>query len=61
MVSLQFDFRDIFRSNRIAFSLQRIWIQFLGLTVAYFGYLVFTYVSLIIAGENVVVDVRKAG
>jgi len=49
MVTLRFDFRDIFRSNRLAFSLQRIWLQFLGLAVGYLGYLVLTYVSAFVS------------
>lgn len=52
MVSLRFDFRDIFRANRLAFSLQRIWIQFVGLVIGYLGYLIFTYLSLILAGKS---------
>jgi len=61
MFSLRFDFRDIFKANRIAFSLQRIWIQFLGVTVGYLGYLVFTYASLITAGNNFSVIWRHWG
>ncbi|MFQ5822728.1 MAG: hypothetical protein ACE5JB_01585 [bacterium] len=53
MVALRFDFRDLFRSNRLAFSLQRIWIQFLGLSVGYFGYFIFTILSFLIAGKSI--------
>ena len=45
MTTLRFDFRDIFHSTRLAFSLQRIWIQFVGLLVGYVGYLIFTILS----------------
>ena len=34
MVALRFDVRDLFRAPRIAFSFQRLWIQFLGLLAA---------------------------
>lgn len=49
MNQMRFDIRDIFKSPRYALSLQRIWIQFLGLFVGYLGYLIFTYLSLIAA------------
>ncbi|MFQ5863695.1 MAG: hypothetical protein ACE5IW_00540 [bacterium] len=52
MVALRFDFRDLFRSNRLAFSLQRIWIQFVGLSVGYVGYFVFAVLSFLIAGKS---------
>ncbi len=52
MVAMRFDYRDIFRSARLAFSFQRIWIQFIGLLYGYVGYLIFTYLSLIIDGKN---------
>jgi len=50
MQRMHFDFRDIFRSPRLALSLQRIWIQFVGLFLGYLGYLILTYVSFITAG-----------
>lgn len=49
MNQMRFDIRDIFKSPRFALSLQRIWIQFLGLFVGYLGYLIFTYLSFIVA------------
>ena len=49
MQQMHFDIRGIFKSPRIALSFQRIWIQFLGLFVGYFGYLFFTYISLLSA------------
>ena len=52
MVALRFDYRDIFRSARLAFSFQRMWIQFIGLLFGCVGYLVLTYVSLLVAGKN---------
>jgi hypothetical protein len=52
MVELHFNYKDLFRSARVAFSLQRIWINFLGLLMAYGFYLVFTYVSLMVAGKS---------
>jgi hypothetical protein len=49
MNQMRFDIRDIFKSPRFALSLQRIWIQFLGLFVGYLGYLFFTYLSFMAA------------
>jgi hypothetical protein len=50
MLKLKFDWRDILRAPRIAFSLQRMWIQLVGLMVGLFFYLFFTYGSLVAAG-----------
>lgn len=50
MNQMRFDMRDLFRSPRLALSLQRIWIQFLGLFFGYLGYLFFTYISFVTAG-----------
>ncbi len=52
MKELHFDFRDLFRAPRIALSLQRIWINGLGLLVAYLFYLIISYLSLAISGYN---------
>jgi len=52
MVSLRFDYRDIFRSARLAFSFQRLWIQFTGLFFGYVAYVVLTYLSLMLAGHE---------
>jgi hypothetical protein len=49
MVKLHFDFRDLFRSARLAFSFQRIWIQFIGLAAGYMGYVFFTYLAVLLA------------
>lgn len=52
MVSMRFDFRDIFKSARVAFSFQRLWIQFFGLSFGYLGYVIFTYLGLILSGKS---------
>lgn len=52
MTALRFDFRDLLKSNRIALSVQRIWIQFIGLLVGYSVYLVITYLSFVVSGHN---------
>jgi hypothetical protein len=50
MHQMRFDVRDVFKSPRFALSLQRIWIQFIGLVVGYLGYLLFTYISFVTDG-----------
>jgi hypothetical protein len=50
MYQLHFDFRDIFRAPRFALSVQKMWTQFLGLSVGYLCYLVLTYASMLISG-----------
>ncbi len=50
MLKMKFDFRDLFAAPRMAFSIQRIWIQFVGMLVGYASYLVFTYLSYIVSG-----------
>lgn len=52
MVKLRFDFRDIFRAARIALSLQRLWIQSVGLFIGYLGYLIFTYIAILTTGAQ---------
>ena len=50
---LRYNFRDLVKANRLALSPQRIWIQFLGLVVAYLGYYALTFVSLMLASLQV--------
>ncbi len=52
MKELYFDFRDLFRAPRIALSLQRIWMNGIGLLAGYMIYLIFAYVSLLIGGYS---------
>jgi hypothetical protein len=52
MVEMRFNYRDLFRATRVAFSLQRIWIQFVGLVFGYAGYVIFTYLSLLSTGDK---------
>ena len=59
MQQMRFDFRDIFRSTRLALSLQRIWIQFVGLFFGYLGYLVLTYVSFMTSGVGISTGWKK--
>ncbi|MEJ2629104.1 MAG: hypothetical protein P8078_11160, partial [bacterium] len=52
MVKLRYDFRDIFRAARLALSLQRLWIQSVGLFIGYLGYLIFTYIAILTTGAQ---------
>ena len=61
MQAMRFDWRDMLRAPRLALSIQRIWIQFVGLIVAYIGYLILTYVSFITAGVGLVSGWKKFG
>jgi len=50
MLKLKFDCRDLFKAPRIALSLQRLWIQLIGMSVGFVVYVLLSYSSLIIAG-----------
>lgn len=50
MLKLKFDWRDVIRAPRLALSLQRMWIQLVGMSVGYLVYLVLSYLSLLVAG-----------
>ncbi len=52
MIKLYFDCRDVFHAPRYAFSMQKMWIQFLGSSIGYVLYLVLTYLGFIVSGEG---------
>ena len=52
MKAYQFNYKDIFRAPRLAFSIQRIWINGIGFLIGYLIYFAFTYFSAIFAGYN---------
>ncbi len=52
MVAMEFKTKDLFRSVRMAFGFQRLWLQFLGLVIGYSGYLIFTYATIFISGQD---------
>ena len=45
MNAFSFNYRDILRAPRLALSLQKMWIQLVGLGVGYGIYLFLTYLS----------------
>ncbi len=61
MLALRFDFRDLFRAPRLAFALQRLWIQVVGLFVGYAAYLLLTYVSYVISGFELAMTWKRYG
>lgn len=61
MQQMRFDARDVFKSPRLALSLQRIWIQFVGIVVGFLGYLVLTYVSFLTSGVALSISWSKYG
>ena len=50
MLKLKFDWRDVLRAPRLALSLQRMWIQLIGMTTGFVLYLALSYLSLVLAG-----------
>jgi hypothetical protein len=52
MLALRFDVRDVFRAPRLALSLQRMWIQLVGMSIGYIGYLIITYLSFLAGGVD---------
>lgn len=60
-MALRFDYRDIFKSMRLAFSLQRMWLQFVGTGVGYAGYVVLTVTSLLLSGHSLQDVVQRYG
>ena len=54
MVKLHFNYKDIFRPFRVAFSAKKIWIMFLGLLIGTLSYAVLTYIAHLIAGSTFV-------
>ena len=61
MHQLYFDVRDVCKSPRLALSIQRIWIQFLGLAAGFVGYLFFTYFSFLSSGLGLSNGWKKYG
>ena len=61
MLKLKFNFQDVLKAPRLAFSLQRMWIQLVGLFFGYLGYLVFTYLSFISNGFDLAVMWQRFG
>jgi hypothetical protein len=54
MKKLYFDFRDVFRTPRLALSAKKIWVHFLGLLVGWGIYVVLSYIALLANGQSLV-------
>lgn len=61
MLKLKFVWYDLLKAPRLALSLQRMWIQFIGMGVGYILYLVATYAALLIAGYELKVAWAQFG
>ena len=52
MLKLKFNWRDIIAAPRLALSLQRLWIQLIGMSVGYIIYVALSYLGLVLAGYD---------
>ncbi len=50
MMKLYFDFRDVFRAARYGLSGKKILLQFWGFLLGYAGYVILTYIALLVSG-----------
>jgi hypothetical protein len=50
MHQLHFNYKDIFQAPRFAKSVQKMWIQYVGLMIGYFLYIIFTYAAFLSTG-----------
>ncbi len=48
MTELHFDFRDILKAPRLAWSLRKMHVAFRGIAIAWLLYIIMTYISLIL-------------
>ncbi len=51
-MKMHFNFKDLFKAPRIAFSFQRIWVNGLGLLTGYILYVIVSYISLLVSGYS---------
>ena len=47
MMSMHFNYKDVFRAGRLGFSAKKIWIGFLGLLIGLIGYSILSYVAFL--------------
>ena len=53
MTNFYYDVRDVFRAPRLALSGKKILLQFMGLSIGYLGFLVFSYIAFLSAGWSI--------
>ncbi len=51
MTKLHFNYKDIFRAFRLGFSAKKMWVMFEGLVAGFLGYVLLSYIALIIQGQ----------
>lgn len=52
MMTLHWNFKDLFRACRLGLSAKKIWMQMVGVIVGGIGYSLFTYLAYWVAGAN---------
>ena len=52
MTKLYFNSRDLLRAVRLGWSGKKMWISFLGILIGYVGYLILSYVALLVSGMS---------
>ena len=60
-LNLFFDFRDLFRSPRLALSGKKIWVFTIGNLSGYIVYWLFSHFSLLLSGKSVESSLSKYG
>lgn len=50
MMTLHFNFKDVFRPARIGLGVKKIWVQFCGLLIGILGYAIVTYLAFLLSG-----------
>ena len=61
LTKLCYDFRDLFRSPRLALSGKKLWIFIVGNLIGFISYLILIYASLIISGMSLQGSIDKYG
>ena len=61
LAKLYYDYRDLFRSPRLALSGKKIWIFIVGNLIGFISYWILSYASLIISGMSLQGSIDKYG
>ena len=61
LIKLYYDYRDLFRSPRLALSGKKIWIFIVGNLIGFISYWILSYVSLIISGNSLQESIDQYG
>ncbi len=61
MLKMNFNYTDIFRAPRIALSIQKLWIQLVGLFTGMFFYILLSYAGFLLSGASLADSWEKFG